>query len=77
MTSVVAPGGVVAICNFAPTDRSRSVKDWIVDWQLIYRDADEVVALFPEHVRDLVTTGVSPDGGLVYALLRLPDEREP
>jgi SAM-dependent methyltransferase len=65
MYALVRPGGTVAICNFAPTDRSRLVKDWISDWRLIYRSSEALAALFPSGVQPRLS--VSPDGGLVYA----------
>jgi extracellular factor (EF) 3-hydroxypalmitic acid methyl ester biosynthesis protein len=64
------PGGAVAVCNFAPEDASRVVKDWVSDWRLIYRRATDVRNLFAHPVG--VTTELSPDGGLVYALARNP-----
>lgn len=69
MTLLARPGGLVAVSNFAPEDESRIVKDWILDWPLIYR---RVSAL-----RDLVPAGHyvgfdrSHDGGLIHALVSI------
>jgi extracellular factor (EF) 3-hydroxypalmitic acid methyl ester biosynthesis protein len=63
MCALRAPGGSAVICNFAPSDPSRAVTDWICDWPLIYRDAAQLRGLFAEHTR--VRLEHSP--GLVYA----------
>lgn len=47
MAALLAPGGVVAFSNFHTSDPSRVVKDWLVDWPLIYRDDNECAALLP------------------------------
>ena len=65
MAALIRPGGSVAICNFAPDDQSRAVKDWISDWPLIYRTQDELEALFPPELTPEISR--SPDGGLIYA----------
>jgi SAM-dependent methyltransferase len=65
MYAVTRPGGTVAICNFAPADRSRLVKSWLVDWPLIYRTDVELAGLFGIRPDPRVTA--SPDGGLLYA----------
>jgi SAM-dependent methyltransferase len=63
--SLTCPGGTIAICNFSPDDPSRLVKDWIADWQLIYRTSSELAALFPTSCTPALTR--SPDSGLLYA----------
>ncbi len=65
MVALTRSDGVTAICNFAPDDASRVVKDWVSDWQLVYRGADELRGLFPTDRH--VATETSSDGGLVYA----------
>ena len=65
MVARTAPGGVTAVCNFAPEDASKVVKDWVSDWRLIYRTADQLRDLFGDP--DRVRIDRSPDGGLVYA----------
>lgn len=73
MTALTRAGGTVAISNFSPLDRSRTVKDWVSDWPLIYRTDREVAALFPAELTP--HTSRSPDGGLVYgwATRSIPD----
>ena len=75
MVRLARPGGLVAVCNFAPADASRIVKDWIVGWPLIYRDASALRELVPDG--HAVAFDRSPDGGLVYALVWAPGRRHP
>jgi SAM-dependent methyltransferase len=70
MCRLVRPGGSIAVCNFAPQDPSRIVKDWVVDWPLIYRDCSALRALVPDS--HSVWFDRSSDGGLVYALIGAP-----
>jgi hypothetical protein len=69
MRALGAPGALVSICNFAPADRSRIVKDWVVDWQLIYRDEQDMTLAWPDESTPQLT--FSPDGGLLYAAERV------
>ena len=71
MCQLARPGGSIALCNFAPEDPSRIVKDWVVDSPLVYRDCSALRALVPETYS--VCFDRSPDGGLVYALIRAPN----
>lgn len=70
MCDLTRPEGLIAICNFSPHDASRLVKEWLVDWALIYRDASALRALVPDA--HAVSFDSSPDGGLVYALISTP-----
>ncbi len=51
MADVTAPGGVTAMTNFHPADPSRVVKEWMVDWWLVFRDEQEVADLFPDPAK--------------------------
>ena len=75
MTHSARAGGIVAICNFAPSDPSRTVKDWVGGWHLIYRTRCELAALFPAGTEPVVSS--SPDGGLLYARERCPGSQAP
>ena len=48
MGGLARRGGSVAVCNFARPDASRIVKDWMVEWTLIYRDCSALRELVPE-----------------------------
>ncbi|HEY2202317.1 MAG TPA: class I SAM-dependent methyltransferase [Solirubrobacteraceae bacterium] len=65
MAALVRPGGAIAISNFSPDDESRIVKDWILDWPLVYRDRLRLADLFGSNL----TPGLSqsPDGAVLYA----------
>jgi SAM-dependent methyltransferase len=65
MVALARPHGTVAICNFSPDDRSRVVKDWIVDWPLIYRSRSQLLQLFPRGLAPCISE--SADGGLLCA----------
>jgi len=67
MCALARPGGSIAVCNFAPCDPSRIVKNWVVDWPLVYRDCSALRGLVPD--RHSIRFDCSPDGGLVYALI--------
>ena len=66
MAELTNQGGVTAICNFAPDDPSRAFKTWLTDWQLVYRDEGELLALFPAAMPG-VNVSTSSDGSLLYA----------
>jgi hypothetical protein len=65
MTSLLAPGGIVAFSNFHPSNPSRVVTDCLVDWPLIHRDERECAALLPSTLA--VATELSENGALSYA----------
>jgi SAM-dependent methyltransferase len=58
MASLLAPGGIVAFANFHTSDPSRVVKDWLLDWPLIYRDDGACAGLLPST---LAITPERPD----------------
>jgi extracellular factor (EF) 3-hydroxypalmitic acid methyl ester biosynthesis protein len=65
LAALTVPEGVTAITNFHPEDPSRLVKDWLVDWRLVFRTEAQVVALFPDPAG--VLTMLSHNGALVCA----------
>ena len=67
MLHLTRPGGVTAICNSSPVDRSRVVKDWLLDWQTVYRGTSAVRLLFPADRRAKVEVSSSPNAALVCA----------
>jgi extracellular factor (EF) 3-hydroxypalmitic acid methyl ester biosynthesis protein len=46
----LAPGGLTLITNVAPFAPNRGSLELILDWHLIYRNADQVAALRPDGV---------------------------
>ena len=69
MMTLTKRGGVIAISNFHPDDPSRLVKEWLVDWWLVFRDEYEVPQLFP--IPSNVTSVLSPNKALVLATTRI------
>jgi extracellular factor (EF) 3-hydroxypalmitic acid methyl ester biosynthesis protein len=65
LASLLAPGGVVAFSNFHVGDGSRLLKDWFLDWPLVYREDRECAALMPAALA--VATARSENRALVYA----------
>jgi hypothetical protein len=55
LAALTIPGGVTAITNFHPEDPSRLVKDWLVDWRLVYRTEAQVAELFSDPASVLTT----------------------
>jgi extracellular factor (EF) 3-hydroxypalmitic acid methyl ester biosynthesis protein len=70
LASLLAPGGVVALSNFHVSDRSRVVKDWLLDWPLIYRDDTQCAGLLPRSLA--VAIERASNGALCYATGRAP-----
>jgi extracellular factor (EF) 3-hydroxypalmitic acid methyl ester biosynthesis protein len=46
----LAPGGRLLICNFTPANPIQHFMTYLLDWKLIYRNAEELRALLPEDV---------------------------
>lgn len=71
LSRALAPDGLLAFSNFHPSDPSRSVKDWLVDWRLCFRLQSTCAQLLPEHLA--IQTECSSDGTLVFASARRRD----
>jgi extracellular factor (EF) 3-hydroxypalmitic acid methyl ester biosynthesis protein len=65
LSSALVPGGLLSFSNFHPSDPSRLVKEWLVDWPIIYRTADACRQLLPAHL-EIEVVG-SSDGTLMFA----------
>jgi SAM-dependent methyltransferase len=65
LSSLLAPGGVLAFSNFHPEDPSRLVKGWLADWHLLYRDEQSCASLLPASLA--ITTARSANRALTYA----------
>ena len=71
LASVVDGGGLLAITNFHPQDRSAAIKDWGADWQIVFRDEQQVKQLFtPAQLEPALH--LSENGSLVMAAARKP-----
>jgi extracellular factor (EF) 3-hydroxypalmitic acid methyl ester biosynthesis protein len=65
VAAILAPNGTIAFSNFHPSDPSRLVKAWLVDWPLNFRVEDQCARLFPQHLT--VTTSRPGNQALCYA----------
>ena len=68
LASLLAPGGVLVVSNYTPSDPSRHIRRHLTDWHLIERDADALARLLPAGLD--VTAASSPERTLAYALGR-------
>jgi SAM-dependent methyltransferase len=65
LSSALAPGGRLTFSNFHPSDPSRFVKDWLVDWPLLFRTEEDCRRLLPTHLA--IESEGSSDATLVFA----------
>jgi extracellular factor (EF) 3-hydroxypalmitic acid methyl ester biosynthesis protein len=69
LAASLVSGGVLALTNFHPQDRSAAIKDWGADWQLVFRDEEQVKRLFaPAGLEP--SLHLSDNGSLVMASAR-------
>ena len=70
----VQPGGLLLTTNVDPSNPRRFVMDFVMEWNLIYRDGRQLAALRPDRV-DPATTSVRSDltGVNLYFEARKPE----
>jgi SAM-dependent methyltransferase len=73
LSSLLAPGGVLAFSNFHPEDPSRMIKGWLADWHLLYRDEKACATLLPTSLA--ISTERSANRALTYAVGRRVAQR--
>lgn len=66
LRALLAPGGILALSNLHPSDPSRTLREWLVDWSMNLRDKPRLAALLPGQAE----TSRSPDGVLTYGWWR-------
>ena len=66
MSELLAPGGIFAISNLHPSDPSRGIKEWLLDWRMVYRDKPQVAGLLPGQSE----TSRAPEGVITYGWWR-------
>lgn len=69
----LAPGGLLLIANMNDTKPFRNFIEFILDWQLIYRDSREVFSFAPEHCRDAARVIQEPTSVNLFLHIRKPD----
>jgi extracellular factor (EF) 3-hydroxypalmitic acid methyl ester biosynthesis protein len=67
------PGGLMLIANMNDTKPFRHFIEFILDWQLIYRDRREILSLVPERCRETTRVIAEPTSVNLFLHLRKPD----
>ena len=71
---LVAPGGLVLVTNVHVNNPSRGWMEYMVDWNLIYRDARQMTELIPSEVpEDNVHISIESIGVNIFAEIRKPE----
>ncbi len=69
----LAPGGLMLIANMNDTKPFRHFIEFILDWQLIYRDPEEIMALVPDACREHTRVIAEPTAVNLFLHIRKPD----
>jgi extracellular factor (EF) 3-hydroxypalmitic acid methyl ester biosynthesis protein len=69
----LSPGGLMSVANMTDTKPFRHFIEFVLDWQLIYRDAREFLSLVPERCRAAVRVVAEPASVNLFLRLRKPD----
>ncbi len=67
------PGGMVIVANMSDSKPFRNFIEFVLDWQLIYRDSDKMLALAPERVQDAARVITEPTSVNLFLHLNKPD----
>jgi extracellular factor (EF) 3-hydroxypalmitic acid methyl ester biosynthesis protein len=67
------PGGMVIVANMNDSKPFRNFIEFVLDWQLIYRDSRKMRALAPERVRDAARVISEPTSVNLFLHLVKPD----
>jgi len=67
------PGGMVIVANMSDAKPFRNFIEFVLDWQLIYRDSGGMLALAPERVRDAARVITEPTSVNLFLHLGKPD----
>ncbi|HEY1660932.1 MAG TPA: class I SAM-dependent methyltransferase [Verrucomicrobiae bacterium] len=71
--NLVAPGGLLLVSNVHSNNPSRGWMEYMVDWHLIYRDAEQMHDILPPGVpKDKVRIFVEEIGVNIFAEIRRP-----
>ena len=69
----LSPGGLMLIANMNDTKPFRHFIEFILDWQLIYRNSAEIFSLVPEHCRENTSVIAEPTSVNLFLHIRKPD----
>jgi extracellular factor (EF) 3-hydroxypalmitic acid methyl ester biosynthesis protein len=67
------PGGLMLIANMHDAKPFRNFIEFVLDWQLIYRDSREFLSLVPAHCRDTTRVIAEPTSVNLFLHVRKPD----
>ncbi|MGP8055895.1 MAG: class I SAM-dependent methyltransferase, partial [Limisphaerales bacterium] len=67
------PGGAVIVANMSDSKPFRNFIEFVLDWQLIYRDSAKMRALAPERIRDATRVITEPTSVNLFLHLRKPE----
>jgi extracellular factor (EF) 3-hydroxypalmitic acid methyl ester biosynthesis protein len=69
----LSPGGLMLIANMNDTKPFRNFIEFILDWQLIYRNSAEILSLAPERCRETTSVIAEPTSVNLFLHIRKPD----
>lgn len=73
-TSMLKPGGVVIVTNVATSNPRKAWMEYVMEWNLIYRDENEMVDLVPEGLNPKDTkVGADATGVNLFLEIELAD----
>ncbi|HUE36556.1 MAG TPA: hypothetical protein VMO20_04135, partial [Candidatus Acidoferrum sp.] len=67
------PGGLMLIANMNDTKPFRNFIEFVLDWQLLYRDSGEFMAVVPERCREATRVIAEPTSVNLFLHIRKPD----
>lgn len=69
----LSPGGLMLVANMTDTKPFRHFIEFVLDWQLIYRNSAEILSLVPEHCRETTRVIAEPASVNLFLHTRKPD----
>jgi len=69
----LSPGGLMLVANMTDSKPFRYFIEFILDWQLIYRNSSEILSLVPEHCRETARVVAEPVSVNLFLHIRKPD----
>jgi extracellular factor (EF) 3-hydroxypalmitic acid methyl ester biosynthesis protein len=69
----LSPGGLMLIANMNDTKPFRNFIEFILDWQLIYRNSAEILSLVPGRCRETTNVIAEPTSVNLFLHIRKPD----
>jgi extracellular factor (EF) 3-hydroxypalmitic acid methyl ester biosynthesis protein len=69
----LSPGGMMLIANMNDSKPFRNFIEFILDWQLIYRNSAEIFSLVPGRCREMTNVIAEPTSVNLFLHIRKPD----